>query len=108
VLVVFLLFFAGRLPFGAALRARPIFKAFREAELWQYGAVVLMRSPALLSAVVVYTPRLWAPAARGGDMISLTFVAVSGISALALVIGSRVAVSAGKVWTTVRRPRVDS
>ena len=54
-LVVFLLFFAGRLPFGAALRDRQIFKAFREAKLWQYLAVVAIRSPALLSAVVIYT-----------------------------------------------------
>jgi hypothetical protein len=37
------------------LRARPVLKAFREAKPWHYGAVVLLRSPALLSAVVVYT-----------------------------------------------------
>jgi len=54
-LVLFLLFFSGRVAFGAGLRARPILKAFREAKPWHYGAVVLLRSPALLSAVVIYT-----------------------------------------------------
>jgi hypothetical protein len=54
-LVAFLLFFSGRLPFGSSLRERPVFKAFREAQLWQYLTVVALRSPALLSAVVIYT-----------------------------------------------------
>jgi hypothetical protein len=55
VLVVFLLFFSGRVSFGEGLRARPILKAFREAKLWHYGAIVVLRSPALLSAVFIYT-----------------------------------------------------
>jgi len=37
------------------LRKRPVFKAFREAKPWHYLGIVLLRSPALLSAVVVYT-----------------------------------------------------
>jgi len=53
--VVFLLFFRGRIAPLSGLRDRPIFKAFREARPWQYAAVILLRSPALLSAVVVYT-----------------------------------------------------
>lgn len=59
------------------------------------------------TAIVAYTPMLWAPGERGGDMISLTFVAVSGISALVLVVGSVVAVIAGKVWAMVRPSRVE-
>jgi len=54
-LAVFLMFFSGRLSFGEELRKRQLFKSFREAKLWQYGAVVVLRSPALLSAVVIYT-----------------------------------------------------
>ena len=54
-LVLFLLFFSGRFAFGAGIRSRPILKAFREAKPWHYAAVVVLRSPALLSAVVVYT-----------------------------------------------------
>jgi hypothetical protein len=54
-LVGFLLFFSGLISAGGGLRSRPIFKAFREAKPWHYLAVVLLRSPALLSAVVVYT-----------------------------------------------------
>jgi hypothetical protein len=55
VLGAFLLFFSGRLPIASSFRERPIFKAFREARPRHYAAVVVMRSPALLSAVVVYT-----------------------------------------------------
>jgi hypothetical protein len=54
-LALFLLFFSGRLGVGEGLRQRDILKAFREAKLWHYLAVVVLRSPALLSAVVVYT-----------------------------------------------------
>ncbi len=53
--VVFHLFFSGRLGVGAALRNKPIFHAFRQAKIWQYGVIVLMRTPALLAAVVIYT-----------------------------------------------------
>ncbi|HIG00804.1 MAG TPA: hypothetical protein EYQ66_05795 [Myxococcales bacterium] len=40
---------------GVAFRERPVFKAFREASPLHYLSIVLIRSPALLSAVVVYT-----------------------------------------------------
>ncbi len=49
------LYFAGRIAPGVSLRDREILHAFRRASPWQYLAIVLMRSPALLSAVVVYT-----------------------------------------------------
>ena len=48
-------FFSGRLGFGQTLRERPIFRAFRLAQPWHYGAIILLRSPAILGAVVVYT-----------------------------------------------------
>jgi hypothetical protein len=53
--VVFHLFFSGRLGAGMALRDKPIFHAFRHAKVWYYGVIVLMRTPALLMAVVIYT-----------------------------------------------------
>jgi len=52
---LFCLFFSGRIAAGASLRGRPLFKSFREAKVWQYPAVILMRSPALLAAVVIYS-----------------------------------------------------
>jgi hypothetical protein len=52
--VVWVLFFQGRIAAGASIRSRPILKAFREAVPSQYGMLILLRSPALLSAVVVY------------------------------------------------------
>jgi len=51
---VFYAFFRGA--FGSdGLRERPVFKSFREAGIAQYLTIVVLRSPALLSAVVVYT-----------------------------------------------------
>ncbi len=54
-LVLFVLFFRGVLAPAAELRERPIFKAFREARPIHYLIVIVIRSPALLSAVVIYT-----------------------------------------------------
>jgi hypothetical protein len=48
-------FFAGKLGFGAGLRERAIFRAFREASPWHYLVIVLLRAPSILVAVVVYT-----------------------------------------------------
>ena len=38
--VLFHLFFTGKIGSGIALRERPIFRAFRLAKVWQYGAVI--------------------------------------------------------------------
>jgi hypothetical protein len=40
---------------GAAWRERPLLHAFRRARPWQYGAILLLRSPSLLAGVVVYS-----------------------------------------------------
>ncbi|MCZ6784451.1 MAG: hypothetical protein O7G30_14205 [Proteobacteria bacterium] len=53
--VLFHAFFSGRIIKGGTLRQRPIFRAFREARAWQYGALILIRSPAMIGAVLVYT-----------------------------------------------------
>jgi hypothetical protein len=52
---LWLAFWSGRLWPGLALRERPILLAFRKARLRHYLGVVVLRSPALLAAVVVYT-----------------------------------------------------
>jgi hypothetical protein len=54
----FVAFFRGALAPGARLRDRQIFHAFRQARAWQYGVVILLRSPALLAAVFVYARAL--------------------------------------------------
>ena len=51
---LFYLFFRGGLFASLALRDRQIFHAFREARLWQYLTIVAIKTPALLTAVVVY------------------------------------------------------
>ncbi len=52
---LWVLYFRGAIAPTSRLRDRQILHAFRQAKWWQYGAIVLLRSPALLMAVVVYT-----------------------------------------------------
>jgi len=54
-LVLWILYFSGKILPGNRLREKRILDAFRQARPWHYGAFFLLRSPALLSAVVVYT-----------------------------------------------------
>jgi hypothetical protein len=56
--VLWVLFWRGRLLPGSALRDREIFHAFRQATPRHYLTVVILRSPALLVAVGVYTVAL--------------------------------------------------
>ncbi len=53
--VLWVLYFNGTIARGLSLRERPILLAFRKARPWQYLALVLIRSPAILGAVVDYT-----------------------------------------------------
>jgi len=54
-LVLWILYFRGAIAPGSQLRNRDLLHAFRQARPWHYLAVVLLRSPALLTAMVVYT-----------------------------------------------------
>ena len=56
---------------GIALRERPIFRAFRLAKVWQYGAVILMRAPLVIAGVIVYTLalRLFGATVSFGEML---------------------------------------
>lgn len=56
--VLWYLYFSGKLLKDNQFRQRRILLAFREAKLWHYGMFFLLRSPALLAAVVVYTTAL--------------------------------------------------
>jgi len=53
--VIFRLFFTGKLMSGSDLRDKSIFHAFREAKTWHFPMIILLRSPALLAAVWVYS-----------------------------------------------------
>ncbi len=53
--VGWILYFRGSILPHFALRDRDILHAFRQARPWQYLVILLMRSPALLIAVFVYT-----------------------------------------------------
>src|SRR6202049_609516 len=53
--VFFHLYFSGKIGSGITLRDRPIFRAFRLAKVWHYGAVIAMRAPLVIAGVIVYT-----------------------------------------------------
>jgi hypothetical protein len=55
---LWLLYFRGVIAPQSGARDRQILHAFRHAKVWQYGVILLIRSPALLTAVVVYTTAL--------------------------------------------------
>ena len=57
-LALWMLYFGGRILPDNHLRDKRILHAFKLAKPWHYGAFFLLRSPALLSAVVVYTVAL--------------------------------------------------
>ncbi|GAB5501212.1 MAG: hypothetical protein PsegKO_35230 [Pseudohongiellaceae bacterium] len=57
-LVLWILYFNGTLLPNNTFRDKSVLLAFRQAKLWHYGAFFLLRSPALLAAVVVYTTAL--------------------------------------------------
>ena len=57
-LVIWLLYFNGSILPNNQFRERRILHAFRRAKLWHYLAFFLLRSPALLAAIVVYTTAL--------------------------------------------------
>ncbi len=57
-LVAWLLFWSGMFAPGVALRDRQILRSFKKARFTNYLAIVLMLSPALLAAVVVYKESL--------------------------------------------------
>jgi hypothetical protein len=57
-LLVWILYFQGTLLPNNNLRDRRILHAFKLAKPWHYGAFFLLRSPALLAAIVVYTVAL--------------------------------------------------
>lgn len=52
--VAFVVFFRSQRFQGNALRERDVLLSFRSAPPWYYGGVILLRSPAMLGAVVVY------------------------------------------------------
>ena len=58
VFALWVLFFRGAIRVGGQLRERRIFHAFRHAGLKHYAMFLLLRSPALLAAVFVYTTAL--------------------------------------------------
>jgi hypothetical protein len=72
-LAAWLAFFRGAIAAGRHLRERQIFHAFRLARPWHYAGVLLLRSPALLAAVVVYTSalRLFGVEAEFGRMLGV-------------------------------------
>jgi hypothetical protein len=54
-------------------------------------AALTLSALMLVAAVILYGPMLWAPGARGGDMIGFAFIAISAGTTAGLLLGSAVA-----------------
>jgi hypothetical protein len=54
-LALWMLYFQGRILPNSTLRDKRILHAFKIARPWHYGAFFLLRSPAIIAAMVVYT-----------------------------------------------------
>lgn len=69
---LWLLYFRGSILKNVRLRDRPILHAFREARASHYLTIILLRSPALLAAVLIYTLclRLFGVDVQFGDMLA--------------------------------------
>ena len=80
VLVAWVLYFRGVIAPGSTLRDRQIFHAFRRARFWHYAALILLRSPAMIAGVVVYTLalRLFGVQAELLDMLAFVPVVFFG------------------------------
>lgn len=52
---LWMLYFQGKILPNSTLRDKKILHAFKIAKPWHYGAFMLLRSPAILAAVMVYT-----------------------------------------------------
>ena len=83
--VLWVAYFRGLLLPGPGLRDRPILKAFRESGPLRYVIVAVLRSPALLAAVFVYTLalRLFGVEASFLQMLGVLPVIFFGASASA-------------------------
>jgi hypothetical protein len=66
-------------------------------------AALVLASLLLLAAVIFYVPMIWAPGAKGGDMIGVMYVGVSAALTIAVLLGSAVAVII--VWLGHRAKR---
>lgn len=58
VLVLWIAYFRGAILPNNKFREKAVMSAFRQAKPWHYGAFFLLRSPALLAAILVYTVAL--------------------------------------------------
>ncbi len=56
--VIWILYFRGVIAPASKLRARDMLRSFRLAQPWQYATVIVLRSPALITAAFVYSQAL--------------------------------------------------
>jgi len=76
VLVIWVLYFQGVILKNNRVRDHKALHAFRLAKPWHYGAFFLLRSPALLAAIVVYTVALNLFGVEASLLILLPFLPI--------------------------------
>jgi hypothetical protein len=98
VLVVFITLFRSERITGMEWRNRHIFHAFRQAQPWKYLVIVLMRSPALLGAVWVYSQ---AAALFGVEIPLLDMLGILPVIFFGTLVPGPFRAVAVALWTTL-------
>ena len=97
-LVVWILYFQGRILPGSTLRDKRILHAFKLARPWHYGAFFLLRSPAIIAAMLVYTLAL---GMFGVEASFLTMVGVLPVIFFAAAVPTPMRAAAITLWVVL-------
>ncbi len=97
-LVVWILYFQGRILPGNTLRDKRILHAFKLARPWHYGAFFLLRSPAIIAAMLVYTLAL---GMFGVEASFLTMIGVLPVIFFAAAVPTPMRAAAITLWVVL-------
>ena len=97
-LVVWILYFQGRILPGNTLRDKRILHAFKLARPWHYVAFFLLRSPAIIAAMLVYTLAL---GMFGVEASFLTMVGVLPVIFFAAAVPTPMRAAAITLWVVL-------
>ena len=97
-LVLWMLYFQGKILPNSTLRDKRILHAFKLAKPWHYGAFFLLRSPAIILAIVVYSAAL---NLFGVEVNYLTMIGVLPVIFFAAAVPTPMRAAAITLWVVL-------
>lgn len=97
-LVIWILYFQGKILPNSTLRDKKILHAFKLAKPWHYGAFFLLRSPAIILAIVVYSAAL---NLFGVEVNYLTMIGVLPVIFFAAAVPTPMRAAAITLWVVL-------